>query len=270
MCTVTTALTPLHSLTHSPLPLTRRPPPAARSCLPIAMNIPMAYDSLPTDPRMDGSSGALNPAYGSHMTSVVVGSNLRDSNTNQDMTGQLAAPLLLNDQEAAWAHEMSNEGIGHLPVKWYRQTPHSAVWGPYGLINRIISALVNFGQHTTHTSHTHTSTRQSQPRSLIPSTSIRFDSFSTSPAAIGHVITDETKQLSNIRQSRHHTHHAHACNEDDPMSLLIDFSSDSYVRRLHSLSVTLLTHSPSLFRYQRRSRLCHPSQQRRGRSVGAA
>lgn len=58
------------------------------------------------------------------------------------------APLLPSAQEQAWRQEMEIEGIGHLPTNWYRQTPHQAVWSAYGVINRIISMLVNFGAST--------------------------------------------------------------------------------------------------------------------------
>jgi hypothetical protein len=107
------------------------------------MNIPMAYDVVPSDAPHQPQHGVMvnRVAYGSHLTSVVVGSNLRS-----DQTHGLDQPLLLSDQEATWAQEMAQEGIGHLPVSWYRQTPKQAVWGAYGLINRILSALVNFGQ----------------------------------------------------------------------------------------------------------------------------
>jgi hypothetical protein len=105
------------------------------------MNIPMAYDVVPTEQIANGV--VVNQGRNGYgMQSVVVGSNLRHGTMARDHLDQ---PLLLSDQEAQWQQEMAHEGIGHLPVSWYRQTPTQAVWGAYGLINRIISALVNFG-----------------------------------------------------------------------------------------------------------------------------
>lgn len=105
------------------------------------MNIPMAYDVVPTDQHI-ANGVVVNQGRGYGMQSVVVGSNMRQ---DTQVGGALDQPLLLSDQEAQWQQEMAQEGIGHLPVNWYRQTPTQAVWGAYGLINRIISALVNFG-----------------------------------------------------------------------------------------------------------------------------
>lgn len=117
-----------------------RPPPPPLS----AMNIPRAYDALPSQQQQQqqgsgavtnghGPSGAA--AYGSHLSSLVA----VDS-------GDAHQSLLLNEQEAQWQQEMAQEGIGHLPVSWYRQTPRQALTSLYGVANIIVSMAVNFGQ----------------------------------------------------------------------------------------------------------------------------
>jgi len=68
------------------------------------------------------------------------------------------APLLVDgvsssdevssEMEARWKEEMAEQGIGHLPVEWYRQTPGRAIKSGYGIANIIISALINFGINT--------------------------------------------------------------------------------------------------------------------------
>lgn len=104
------------------------------------MNIPMAYDVVPAESSLPPSSsnGAVNrPAYASSSGETVA--VLAESST-------LDQPLLLNSLEQQWSSEMAAEGMAHLPLSWYRQTPKQAVWGPYGVINRTISMLINFGQ----------------------------------------------------------------------------------------------------------------------------
>jgi hypothetical protein len=53
--------------------------------------------------------------------------------------------LLLAEHEQGWAAEMAAEGAGHLPIKWYRQTPRQAIMSSYGIANMIVGGLVNFG-----------------------------------------------------------------------------------------------------------------------------
>jgi hypothetical protein len=88
------------------------------------MNIPMAYEVAPTG----------------HTVAAV---NHPPSNARAH--GDHHSPLLLTDAEHAWSIEMASEGIAHLPVSWYRQTPHQAVFSSYGIASAIMGGLINFG-----------------------------------------------------------------------------------------------------------------------------
>src|SRR5689334_14662664 len=124
------------------------------------MNIPMAYDVVPSSPSSSSNGVIVNQhaprsshAYGSVATIAHGGSGAIMSSPASVMVdgviayphgsdSGLSAPLLRSELEQVWAAEMSAEGLGGLPIDWYRQTPQQAIWGFYGVINRIISALV--------------------------------------------------------------------------------------------------------------------------------
>lgn len=110
------------------------------------MNIPMAYDVVPADggaPNGSVNPGALrSPASDSTASVLVAGSSAAQTAGLDDSMDQ---PLLLSSLEQQWSAEMAAEGLAHLPLSWFRQTPKQAVWGAYGVINRVIGFIINFG-----------------------------------------------------------------------------------------------------------------------------
>lgn len=116
------------------------------------MNIPMAYDVLPQDGSNQGpvvvhTHGSRNSHYAATTTGAG-GAGVYTNSTNTTVAGSdgVSNPLLMSEQEQMWQSEMAEQGIGHLPVSWYRQTPQQAIWSLYGVLNRVICGLVNFGQ----------------------------------------------------------------------------------------------------------------------------
>lgn len=112
------------------------------------MNIPMAYDVLPQDGSNHGP--VVVHTHGSRNSNYAATAGAQSTNSTNVLIGGASDgvqnPLLLSEQEQMWQAEMAEQGIGHLPVSWYRQTPHQAVWGLYGVLNRVICGLINFGQ----------------------------------------------------------------------------------------------------------------------------